>query len=86
LAVGFPAENTFHEYVQGHQVDVLIDIQKCILRATNLLPLILAQEVKINIIIIIKMLLSESSSLTLLLPCDRDNSDLAGVKGHISKC
>lgn len=65
---------------------MLIDLYNCVLRAANLLPLTLAQEVKINdIIIIIKLPLSEGPSLTLLLGCKVDNAGLGGARGQIGK-
>lgn len=54
LAVGLLAKSTFHDDVQGHQVDVFKNLHGCFLSAPDLLPFILAEEAKINIITIIK--------------------------------
>lgn len=54
LAVGLLAQSTFHDYVQGHQVDVFKNLDSCFLSGPHLLPFILPEEAKINIITIIK--------------------------------
>lgn len=54
LAVGLLAKSTFHDDVQGHQVDVFKNLHGCFLSAPDLLPFILAEEAKINIITTIK--------------------------------
>lgn len=54
LAVGLLAKSTLHYYVQGHQVNVFKNLDGCFLRGPRLLPFILSEEAKINILTIIK--------------------------------